>query len=430
VALITAGLALALSLPAAAASGPAVKGHAARAIVLLSIDDLRADAAHGLGFHRLREEAVDYTSADTAATWTLPSHATMLTGLLPAVHGAGSGPAQNAPLAAGVPYAPQLLRRAGFRTAGFVQAAYLDAGFGFARGFETYRCDHKTLGPREHTLADALAWVKAHRSERLFVFAHSYTVHLHPWLSAAREGAGPFACPLPVELKGALPEPPPGTPYGCSQMRLNYEYAVACADQEVDAFVQGLDALLPKESTLLIVTADHGESLCDGGDTGRRSHSGPPLPEQARVPLFVRFPGGRGAGTKVRSAVSLADLAPTILAEAGVALPPGLDGMPLPVESQDAGRVVLSQGKDWSSARRGSLRLTRFAGGLTRTERDGFPVELSTGSADGLALSAALDALPGEQARLRARFRVVAPKAPADLPDGVRQALRLAGYLP
>ena len=83
--------------------------------------------------------------------------------------------------------------------------------------------------------------------------------------------------------------------------------------------------------TLVVVTADHGEALWEHGEV---THGLFTYDSTLRVPLFVRFPDGRHAGTEIPQPVALVDLAPSILTWLGVAPPEGLDGRLLPVESE------------------------------------------------------------------------------------------------
>jgi arylsulfatase A-like enzyme len=109
-------------------------------ILLVSIDTLRRDALRAFSpqapprphLDALADRSVRMTSAVSTASWTLPAHASMLTGLLPHRHGAIS-PRHR--LAAGAITLAELLGRAGYETVAFTDAGYVSAQFGLARGF-------------------------------------------------------------------------------------------------------------------------------------------------------------------------------------------------------------------------------------------------------------------------------------------------------
>ncbi|MFI5348036.1 MAG: sulfatase [Elusimicrobiota bacterium] len=418
---------------AALAGRAALAAPGARAVVLLSIDDLRRDEAHGAAFERLRRESVEFTEAQTAATWTLPSHASMLTSLSPSAHGAGG--AEERPLPDWTPFAPALLARRGYRTAAFVQAAFLDRAFGFARGFDTHQFDGPLHSTR--TFSDALAWLTKHRAEPLFLFVHTSAVHRAARLPDSAARSGPFRCPLPIDYLHAFPVPPPMTfsAASCLGARYNYENAVACLDPELASFLAGVDAELDPASTLVIVTSDHGESLCDGGDPHRRGHAGPPFDEQEGVPLFVRYPGGLAAGTRRGEPVSLLDIAPTILAQTDVPAPGAWEGVPLePSSAGPADRPLFSEDDGWRSVTRRDQRLVSFNGGRTELWRSGRVDNAPETEAAKKALVRVLDEhgarTHGSRRQLETRAPYAVPASTAAIPTPTREALRFAGYLP
>src|SRR6266516_3825435 len=108
-------------------------------VLLVTIVTFRADRL-GTGvapaLDRLAASALDFTSARTTVPLTLPSHTTILTGLLPPEHGVRDNGADA--LSDAHQTTAQLLKNAGYRTAAFVGAFVLDRRFGLARGFDTY----------------------------------------------------------------------------------------------------------------------------------------------------------------------------------------------------------------------------------------------------------------------------------------------------
>ena len=160
-----------------------------RALILVTIDTLRADRLDSRVMPRLAALAGTgrrFTHARTPVPLTLPAHASLMTGLLPPEHGTREN---GVPLAAGHPALAESLRAAGFRTAAFVSAYVLDRQFGVAAGFETYddaiardpdapaRLEAERSGAA--TVDAALAWLKGIdlSRERAFVWIHLFEPH-------------------------------------------------------------------------------------------------------------------------------------------------------------------------------------------------------------------------------------------------------------
>jgi arylsulfatase A-like enzyme/Flp pilus assembly protein TadD len=270
--------------------------------VLVTIDTLRADHVGCYGadwastptLDALASRGLRFSTAISPAPLTLPSHATLLTALDPPEHGVRANGAFR--LEEGVPTLAERFGDAGFSTAAFVSAFVLDRRFGLARGFAHY---DDTLGvqsedigvasrPAGESVDRALAWL-ASAPERFFLWLHLYDPH------------APY-------------EPP--EPYRTRQLGRPYDGEIAYADAELGRLLAALDARFPDGRTLLAVTADHGESL---GEHGEPTHAFSVYDATQRVPLILAGPGvPRGALDE--RLVRLADLAPTLLALAG--LPP------------------------------------------------------------------------------------------------------------
>ena len=117
-------------------------------LVLISIDCLRADhvGAYGYGsattpeIDRVAADGVVFDNAFATASWTLPTHMSMLTGLLPSFHGA----TKWEKLASSIAYLPESLAKAGYRTSGVVSWVYLSQTYGFERGYHSYGCNSDT----------------------------------------------------------------------------------------------------------------------------------------------------------------------------------------------------------------------------------------------------------------------------------------------
>lgn len=369
------GLLLAIVLLAPAVSaldglrhGPQVPSAGPLNVVLISVDTLRRDrlGPYGyLGAHTPRVDALArdsalFEQATSAIPLTGPSHITMLTGLYPVHHGAS---ANGVPMTAGVVTAADVLARAGYRTAAFVSGWTLkDTVTGLARRFDRYDEDfaqwrgfpdillqlagtelaahacsavgHKierTERPAGRTTERALAWLSRHRDRPFLAFVHYFDPHR------------PYDPPAPYDtfdtLEGGVRLPPFGyllplsvrqrilsNPRYVEHIKALYDGEIAYTDAEVGRLLDGLQTLGLADHTLVIFTSDHGESLTEHDfyfDHGEYLYD-----TCVRVPLMIRFPDRRYAGTRWAAQVRLVDLAPTILETVGLKSP-ALDGRSL-----------------------------------------------------------------------------------------------------
>jgi len=291
-------------------------------VLLVTIDTFRADRV-GSGvtpaIDRLAAAGLRFTNARTAVPLTLPSHTTIHTGLLPPQHGVRENGAGA--LAESHPTIARLLKDAGYRTAAFVGAFVLDRRFGLAQGFDTYddqiprdpdateRLEAER--PAAAVIDRALAWLESDRSAAdakataspqprapspFFVWIHLYDPH------------APYT--PPPEFRGRTKSP--------------YDDEVAYADSQVARLLDYIRRDGALDRTLIIVAGDHGEGL---GDHRERTHGMLLYDSTLRVPLVI-VPPGRPPET-IDTAVSLSEIAPTILRAAGVTPPPGMAGRDL-----------------------------------------------------------------------------------------------------
>jgi len=313
-------------------------------VVLVCLDTLRADRLSSYGCPRLTTPNLDaLASADgvlfeqvvATSPWTLPSHVSMFTGLDAVRHGVNHYRAAPAALR----MLAEHLRAAGYATAAITGGGYLRPQFGLDQGFDRFRywADKSSKAELATGMDEALAWLGDHRGRPFFLFFHTYEVHFphrrrQPWFDRL---AGPELTDLPdstISMESHswkfLRAPGdffvalrPGsddweTPLTADEKRLvdlMYDSSVAYADHEVGRLLQRLDDLGLLDSTVLVVTSDHGEAL---GEDDRAGHSY--LEDyNTLVPLIVRLPGRVGAGRRVAEQVRLTDLTPTILEAVG-----------------------------------------------------------------------------------------------------------------
>jgi arylsulfatase A-like enzyme len=291
-------------------------------VVLITIDTLRADRLGCLGsgkaltpnLDRLAAEGAVFEDASSASPLTLPSHATILTGLLPPRHGLRDNDTPRALPVADVRdflTAAEILKSShGYETAAFVSGSPLSPRWGLGAGFDVYDAPPEgeagalALGERRggETIDRALGWVRGRKPRRpFFLWVHLFDPH-HPY--DAPGGAG-----LPHDAAAA------------------YEEEVAYADAQVGRLIEELRTSGVLDRAVVVVCSDHGEGL---GEHGEATHGHFLHRSTLRVPLLFRAPGVVPAGARPKVPVSLVDVLPTMLDAARRPLTPGLlDGRSL-----------------------------------------------------------------------------------------------------
>lgn len=291
--------------------------HPNAPVILISIDTLRSDRLPVYGFtgvatphlEAFRRDAVLFERAYSHYPLTLPSHASILTGLLPTEHGVRDNVGYRLDTEAH-PYLPRLLRERGYTT-GAAVSAFVLAGrhSGLATHFDFYDDAIEsgtagTLGGVQRsgaeTAAAAREWLTSAQAtgKPVFLFLHLYEPHT------------PYDPPEP--FRSRYPD--------------RYLGEVAATDEIVGQFLADLKARGLYDPALILVLSDHGEGL---GDHGEAEHGILLYREALQVPLLVKLPGGARAGETVPWPVQLVDVAPTVLATIGAAVPTGLPGRSL-----------------------------------------------------------------------------------------------------
>ena len=295
-------------------------------VLLITIDTLRADRVGAFGgkkpltptLDRLAGEGIRLTRAYASAPLTLPSHASLMTAASPPVHGVRNNSLFR--LGDKLPTLATLLKSAGYRTGAFVGAFVLDARFGLNRGFDVYddRYGEKASGDpgegperrAEDVIRPAAAWIvnpqSAVRSPQSpwFAWIHLYDPH------------APYSAPEPYASQH---EP--------------YDAEVAYTDAMVGRLLDDLRGAGLLDRTLIVVTADHGESL---GEHGETTHGVFVYDVTMKVPA-VLWAGSRIGGGALDSVARVIDLAPTVLDLVGVAVPSTFEGRSLVPALKDPG---------------------------------------------------------------------------------------------
>ncbi|MEZ5332347.1 MAG: sulfatase [Thermoanaerobaculia bacterium] len=322
-----------------ASQSPAPPPDAGRFNVLLvSIDTLRADHLGCFGYDKptspgldaLCAESVAFTQTISQAPSTLHSHASILTSEIPHHHRASW--AARTPLADEAVTLAEVLSDAGFATAAYTGGGQMDRLFGLAQGFDVYQ---EPGGQRfRDTVRAALPWLDEHAEDRFFLFLHSYETH-HPYEPEERylEAVGDdYDGPLPDQISvDFLRRVNAGeVPIDDADLRhivATYDAEIRSMDDALTSLIDHLRELGVLDRTLVVFTSDHGEEFDEHGTVGWHSHT--LFDELLHVPLVMRFPRGRFAGTRIDRQVRSIDIAPTVLAAVGLPAPPTFEGTDL-----------------------------------------------------------------------------------------------------
>jgi arylsulfatase A-like enzyme/Tfp pilus assembly protein PilF len=277
-------------------------GARARVVLLISIDTLRADHLRLYGgavaaphIEALAGDGVTYRAAFAHSPQTLPSHASLLTGLLPFEHGARDNVGFT--LNREVTTLAERVKRAGYATGAAVSSYIMRKQTGIDRGFDEYDATFDiaagpevTIGqvqrPGAETVKRANDWLTKHERQPLFFFLHLYEPHT------------PYAPPSPYREQYSHP----------------YDGEIAYSDSLVGSTIELLKSRGLYERALIVLTSDHGEGL---GDHDEQEHGIFLYQGVAHVPLIVKWPDRARAGTRVAAAVQLIDVGPTIAAFTG-----------------------------------------------------------------------------------------------------------------
>ncbi len=303
---------------AAADVGPALRPLN---VVLVTIDTLRADRLHCYGNHEIETPTLDalaqrgvlFENAVAQTPLTPPSHASIFTGTNPNVHhvrNTGGFALQSSSITLAT-----ILKAQGWDTAAFVGAAVLKKATGFGHGFDVYddQMPKPERGQEEREYPErragvvvdrALSWLRSQSGKQFFAWVHLYDPH------------EPYDPPAPFREK----------------YRKNlYDGEVAYTDQQLGRFLDAVGRKSPADKTLIVVLADHGESL---GEHGEFNHGVFLYDATLRIPFLLVGPGVP-AGVRVTQQTRTIDVLPTILELLGgkppaicqgVSLTPGFSG--------------------------------------------------------------------------------------------------------
>jgi arylsulfatase A-like enzyme/Flp pilus assembly protein TadD len=277
-------------------------------VILISIDTLRSDRLPAYGYDKVstpnldafRADSILYKHAYSHCPLTLPSHASMFTGLLPADTGVRDNIGFS--LGSDLPTVAELLKSNGYTTGGAISAFVMRKETGIARGFDFYDDEVEPLGKSQvigrvqriggETLAAARRWLDGRTAdEPFFLFLHTYDPH------------SPYT---------------PPEPFASLYKNDPYDGEIAYTDKVIGDLMSYLKAREIYDKALIIILSDHGEGL---NDHGEEEHGIFLYREAIQVPLMVKLPRGRHSGATVEAPAALIDVFPTILEHTGTKAP-------------------------------------------------------------------------------------------------------------
>jgi choline-sulfatase len=303
-------------------------------IFVWMVDTLRADKLRPYNektrvttpnYDAFAADATRFEWAQVPGTWSLPSHASLLTGVYPTVHRAT---AHEARLSKDVPFIAEEMKKAGFKTAMFSSNGYISSKWGFDRGWDVNRNFIRESLPNgsEYLWKTAKAWLTPIVGKRQF--AYLATIEPHVAYAPRKEFLAKYWDKAYVgPIKPALSGVQLGLIKG-GKLKINdndKKYLEALHDAEISqsdaafaAFIADLKTMGIYDKSAVIVVSDHGDQFYEHGSVG---HGDTVYQELVRIPLMIRAPGVFPAGRVVHADTEVMDVYATLLDLAG--LPPG-----------------------------------------------------------------------------------------------------------
>jgi arylsulfatase A-like enzyme/Tfp pilus assembly protein PilF len=276
-----------------------------RHVVLISLDTTRADHLSCYGYERkttpnidaLAEQGYLFSNTTTTIPLTLPAHTSMLTGTIPPHHGRHENKdpyfdPSHVTLA-------QLLKKKGFCTGGFIGSQILNGSFGLDRGFDVYQDlfaeEDQPERRAEEVNRAAFRWLGKQKDDPVFLFLHYYDPH---------------------------DDYDPPEPFASKFKESPYAGEIAYTDHCIGQVVAKLKELGMYDSSLIIVTGDHGEML---GEHGETTHMYFIYESAIKVPLICKLPGSNSPH-RIDDIAGIIDIVPTVCDLLDIAPPEAIEG--------------------------------------------------------------------------------------------------------
>ncbi|MBW2274620.1 MAG: sulfatase [Deltaproteobacteria bacterium] len=419
-----------------------------RPIVLIVVDTLRADHLGSYGYPRPTSPAFDrwarggalFERALATSSWTLPSFASIYTGLYPRQHGAGDRLDQEEWGVTGLdpelPVLAEILSEAGYVTGALANNPFLHEKFGVARGFADYRWHlgtNEVIRRADKTVDLALEWVDARAGAPFFLLVHFFDPHMdydppvghRGRFTGSYRGKLPFPVTDAAKIKlGWIPLDDADRAYVTG----SYDEEVAFTDEQLGRLLQGLEERGLMGEALVILTSDHGEELFERGSF---EHGHSKYQELLHVPLVIW--GEDVKPGRIDTPVSIVDLFPSVLEAAGLPVPEGGVGISLLPAATGRGRPperpILADGTLHGRRKHALIRWPWKAVAVPAQEETLlFNLEEDPGEQRNLA-----DRHPERLRAMLAEFEAISPprsrEGPAaEIDAGVREQLEALGY--
>lgn len=327
-------------------------------VLLIVVDTLRADHLSAYGYSRptsanldsLAQQGVIFENAIAPSSWSLPSHASLVTGR--SVHEHGFGNVQPMPWLGwgksglnGLPTLGEALQRAGYRTSAFsANRIYFTSNVGLGRGFIHFEDYFDSVGDSfvRTEFGREFARFYMNRSAKSKITRAFRYFGLGSWLDKDSEGSGDYGGIYGIRKRadevnqetlrwvsrdrqhpffamlnyldvhyaygGPVEYPKPVWDQGTTIDE--YDAGIKYTDDYIGRLLHGLDELGELKNTIVIITSDHGESL---GDHGLSFHGAALYWELVHVPLIICWPGHIPSGIRIEQPVSNDTIANTVV---------------------------------------------------------------------------------------------------------------------
>ena len=304
-------------------------------VVLLTVDTLRSDLLRPYGsattimptLDALCENGILFRNARSAAPWTRPAMASIMTGLPPLTHRVLTRKSKLPERARSI---AEVLSEAGYTTAAIGSNPALRSEFNFDQGFKEYRffprdssgsslggllLDHlrRDTDPDTSELADmAIDWISRHNDQKFFLWLHILDPHM-PLIPpedyvnqnhALRQTGVLFSQTTPIRSGDHSP-----TSSDRESLKELYKLEARYVDDNIRRVLDSLKNRGLYEESLIVIASDHGEEFWDHGGF---THGHTLYDELLRVPLCLKLPWTSEA-IQIENSVSTEDIAPTII---------------------------------------------------------------------------------------------------------------------
>ena len=301
-----------------------------RGVILISVDTLRRDHVGAYGYTKPTTPTLDALAkggvlaedAVSVSSWTLPSHLTMLTSVLPGTHG---GTDMKRAFNRSVPTLPGVLKRLGYATHAVTSHLYVSKTYGVDDGFDSMNFRQDRLA--ENVANHAMDLIDRFGDQPFFIFLHFYDPHWHyaPPPDVLKIFESSYAGKLTGNLKDFQNlRPDQVQASDLDHLLALYDGEIRYTDNEIGRLMAHLKERDVLRNTLTVVTSDHGEEFLEHGSW---EHQKTLYEEVVRIPMIVSGPGI--SPRRESQPVGLLDIAPTILDFLQAGVPPSMKGVSL-----------------------------------------------------------------------------------------------------